>query len=460
MTDWTLLTEEKLKSKIKDEYFKKFGYYGDKIDFCITLELKRLDTVVDLLWAEAKKGTNACLYESFVQLILTIGQGRYHYQQTPSFLGAFDAEKFAVLPYACVQDVFYQSNIDWRVTPSNHQTDQFQALLARLRPVLEKESTIYHYDSHSEELKAFISENLILNENNKYEIDKNNFVSVYFKWLDVVKDTITIDWDLAKKAGILDADFYLADLLSENNMTMADKLNAVLEGNCYCFNRALTPIGSKAKEEAGFKDKQKAHGEFWRIYKRPPRKEFWDDIINRRDLLVSQDIRERKGSFFTPQIWVNKSQEYIARALGEDWQSEYYIWDCAGGTGNLLAGLTNPRNIFISTLDKADVDVIKERIQNGAKIFENHVFQFDFLNDDFDKAPPPLRDILKDEEKRRKLVIYINPPYAEAASASTVSGTGKNKDGVALGSKIYEKYKDMLGGGWKRAFCPVFHAYI
>jgi len=75
-------------------------------------------------------------------------------------------------------------------------------------------------------------------------------------------------------------------------------------------------------------------------YERPPLEEYWDYIINRRDLLVPQDIRERKGSFFTPRQWVELSQKYIGDALGDDWQDEYVIWDCAAGTGNLLAGLT------------------------------------------------------------------------------------------------------------------------
>ena len=54
-------------------------------------------------------------------------------------------------------------------------------------------------------------------------------------------------------------------------------------------------------------------------YKRPPSETYWDYIIGRRDLLVPQDIRERKGSFFTPQVWVQKSQEYLAKSFGENW---------------------------------------------------------------------------------------------------------------------------------------------
>ena len=131
---------------------------------------------------------------------------------------------------------------------------------------------------------------------------------------------------------------------------------------------------------------------------------------------------ELTGAFFTPQIWVELSQKYLTNTLGEDWQDEYYIWDCAAGTGNLLAGLTNKYNIFASTLDKQDVDVMHSRIEtmnqnsisgHGSNLLQDHVFQFDFLNDSFDKLPKPLFDIINDAEKRKKLVIYINPPYAE-----------------------------------------------
>ncbi len=197
---------------------------------------------------------------------------------------------------------------------------------------------------------------------------------------------------------------------------------------------------------------------FWNIYERPPKREFWDYIIERRDLLVSNDIRERKGAFFTPKIWVEKSQEYLAKILGQDYQDEYIIWDCAGGTGNLLSGLINKANLYLSTLDKSDVSIVKERIKNGAKLLENHVFQFDFLNDDFfsDKTPKSLQEILKDKEKRKKLIIYINPPYAEAGNKSKMSGTGEHKAKVARDNLICEKYKNELGKANNEVFAQFF----
>jgi len=132
--------------------------------------------------------------------------------------------------------------------------------------------------------------------------------------------------------------------------------------------------------------------------------------------------------------------------LGEDWQDEYYVWDCAAGTGNLLAGLTNKYNVWASTLDQADVDVMKDRIRYGTNLLEDHVFQFDFLNDEFTKLPKGLQDIIRVENKRKKLVIYINPPYAEAG------GTVKRwaKVGVSNETRVHEKYASLTGTFAKR----------
>lgn len=459
------LSEEPLKSKIKDLYFSKFSYVGTKIDFCITQNLGLLGEV-NLLWAEAKAG-HSDIKKSFVQLVLTIGKHKFHTEQTPNLLCAFDAEKMAFLRFSSLQEIFYQNDIDFSITPSNHKNEQFLKLLNQLDPILNT-AQIFYYQKNDEELKNFIKENLTTEHISKFKIDKNNFVSIYYKWTRMVKDSISIDWDLAKKAGIIDADFYLADLLSKDNETLSQNLFAILKKDYYEFNKTKSDLGSIINERTSFKDNQKAHREFWSLYERPPREEFWDYIIKRRDLLVDQDVRERKGAFFTPRIWVDKACQYLSKTLGENYEEEYYIWDLAGGTGNLLANFTNKKNIFCSTLDKADVDVIHERIKKGANLYENHIFQFDFLNDEFfdrvddkgkiiqkSKLPFNLQEILKDKNKRKKLIIFINPPYAEASTTATRSKTGKNKTGVA-NSMIYDKYSDKIGGAAKELFLQFF----
>lgn len=456
------IREEELKNKVARDYFYSFDNTQiiEEIDFSIApkKEADKKDTEY-FLWAEAKKGNKNDIYESFVQLILTIGKKRvFDKHLPPPFLGAFDAEKIAFIQYYKVLDVFNQNDFNWNVTPSDHESKEFKQLYNLVENTLKNESYIYKFDDDESELKEFIRANFIAGKNSlsKVQIDKNNFVNIYSKWLNAVKESISVDWDRAKSFGIIDADFYLADLLSENNLTLKEKLYVILKTDHYELDRKIDDMGLASSKEAYFYDKQKAHNEFWKRYQRPPKSEYWDYIIERRDLLVPQDIRERKGSFFTPQIWVEKSQEYIAEVLGENWQEEYYIWDCAAGTGNLLAGLTNKYNIWASTLDKADVEIMKERVKNGANLLENHIFQFDFLNDEFDKLPEDLRRIVEDEESRKKLVIYINPPYAESGNKKKMSAKGEHKDKITTENTTYFKYKETLSKATNELFAHFF----
>lgn len=388
-----------------------------------------------------------------MQLILTIGKARtFDKFLPPPMLGAFDGEKVAFIPYSEVHEVFYQNDFNWNVTPSDHSTKEFKQVHGRVKDAIDSGALLFHFEKDDSELKKFIKTNFVLGKQKvtKTRIDKNNFMVIYNKWLQAVKPTIAVNWDIAKKAGIIDGDFYLADLLSSENKTIKDKLFVVLKHDHYELDREVDATGMFSHKTAQFIDKQTAHKQFWNRYERPPKEEYWDYIIGRRDLLVPQDVRERKGSFFTPQIWVELSQKYLADTLGENWQDEYTIWDCAAGTGNLLNGLTNKYNIWASTLDQQDVDVMRDRIKNGANLLESHVFQFDFLNDDFSKLPAPLREIIDDTEKRRKLVIYINPPYAEASDKKTFDGRD-GKKGVEQ-SLTNKRYATILGQGNAEVF--------
>jgi len=452
------IRELELKNKVAQDYFWLFDttkIIGD-VDFCVALHQnqKELYEQESLLWAEVKKGI-ADINKSLVQLILTIGKARtFDKYLPPVMLGALDAEKIAFVPYNDIQDIFYTNDFNWNIAPSNHETKEFKMVLDKVKNILDKNTLQFYFSKDDTELNQFIKSNFVVNKLGitKTKIDKNNFIVIYNKWLQTVKPTIAVNWELAKKKEVIDGDFYLADLLSNENITLKEKLFVVLKATKYELNRHQDEYGAFTSSSVEFNDNQRAHTRFWNKYERPPKEEYWDYIVERRDLLVPQDVRERKGSFFTPQIWVELSQKYLADVLGVDWQEEYYIWDCAAGTGNLLTGLTNKYNIWASTLDKQDVEVMKDRIKNGANLLEDHVFQFDFLNDDFSKLPQPLQNIINDSKKRKKLVVYINPPYAEATTARTVTGTGENKSGVSTKNKINEYFNAKIGNASNEIF--------
>lgn len=445
------IREEELKNKVAQDYFGKYDCTRiiGNVDFCVSISQseKELFEQESLLWAEAKKGSSD-IYKSIVQLILTIGKARtFDKFLPPAMLGAFDGEKIAFIPYNDIHEVFYLNDFNWNVTPSDHNTKEFNLIHEKVKTVINSKALLFNFLKDNRELKNFIKKNFIVGKFGltKIKIDKNNFMVIYNKWLQSVKLSIAVDWDIAKKNGIIDGDFYLADLLSQENNTLKEKLFVLLKQDHYELDRKFDEAGLFSSKRTDFTDNQVAHTQFWNKYDRPPKEIYWDYIVERRDLLVPQDVRERKGSFFTPQIWVELSQKYLTDLLGEDWQDEYYVWDCAAGTGNLLNGLTNKYNIWASTLDTQDVKVMRDRIKNGANLLDDHVFQFDFLNDDFSKLPKPLQDIINDPEKRKKLVIYINPPYAEAASTATITGHKENKKNVAVLKGTYKKYFSQIG---------------
>jgi len=447
------IREEELKNKVGADWFKQFDTTEiiGNIDFTVFPKQHSLSFgegwggATPLLWAEAKTG-NFDIPTMFVQLILTIGKARtFDKTLPPAFLGAFDFKKMAFVPYINVQDIFYLNDFNWNVTPSNHETKEFKLIKERIEATLKSNTYVYDFVNDEKDLITFIKNNVAKATTvSKIKIDKNNFIPIYLRWLEILKPNIDVNWDDLKKANIFDNDFYLADLFVDDrdtqniddDLTIRDNLFVIFQREGYKI--AKENIKQMFDATINLKNKE-TYLQFWKRYKRPPIKEFQDYIIERRDLLVQQDIRERKGAFFTPRKWVELSQKYITDYLGENWQDDYYIWDCAAGTGNLLAGLTNKYHIYASTLDQADINVMHERIDHGANLLKNHVFQFDFLNDDFTKLPQSLQDIINDDEKRKKLVIYINPPYAEVSSVGT-----KGKAGVNL-SKTHTKYNNILG---------------
>ena len=465
--------EDETKNILKRDYFADYDWTKviGKIDLAV-YSLPGLGVLqTPFLWAETKPGKNWDIYESFVQLILTIGKARiYEQEMPPYFLGAADAEKIAFVEYNKVMHIFTKTDFNWNVTPSDHKSKEFIELYKLLKDDLSNDVVLFKYAFDDKLIRSFIRKNFKEGRTGvrKQEVGKNNFTFVYYDWVKTVKDTIAVDWQLMQKAGVLDCDFFLADLMSKDGMTIKDKLKVVLEKTKYkvLVKVDVGGIFGDAYQEFQFKDGQKAYNQFWNRYERPPKTIYQRHILERRDLLVPQDIREIKGSYYTPERWVRLSQEYLAKALGEDWQEEYYVWDCAAGSGNLLRGLTNKYNIYASTLDDSDVKVMHDAIDGGRlNLIKSNVFQFDFLNDGYvtdtgnivgdmansEKIPESLRNIIADPEKRKKLVLLNNFPYAETATKRTNQEDRKNKRGVSF-TKVQSRYGGDIGIATKQLF--------
>jgi hypothetical protein len=456
MADYSAVKkEEQLKSLVRDDFFMQFGYEPDidNIDFVISAKSERgaslfndgAGTSAHYLWAEAKKGI-CDIYDMYTQLILTCrktyADGVY---LAPPWLGCFDQTRLSFVPFNDVLPVFSLIDFNWNTTPHDHTSLDFKKARRAVEKLIGAKVFIFNFSSDERDIRQFIQQNFIVGANAavKSPITEANFVQIFYKWVKEVRPTINMtneEWAEYKKADILECDFFRADIMSDNgnSITISDKLKIILEQDTYKL-KDKTKFDRLLYIDIDFSDEGGAYRRFWNRYERPPAEIYHKFIIDRRDLLVPENIRERKGTFFTPRIWADTSKAYLEAAFGTNWQDEYYIWDCAAGSGNLLAGLKNPYNVFASDIDQANVETIKTMamIDENLKLLDSHIFQFDFLNDilteedyawkkgqaeehGFDapiwKIPPALRDIIGDSEKRKKLIVYINPPYAEASS--------------------------------------------
>ena len=206
------IREKAIENKLRKDYFQAYNaeeVLGD-IDFAVAVPVDgpQFFEPEYLLWAEAKKSNHHDIYESFVQLILTIGKARTFDKHLPAaFRGALDAEKIAFIQYNSVLDIFYQNDFNWNVTPSNHETKEFKQIFDAVKGTLDKELLLYYFDKDDKDLHLFIKKNFIVGKSkvSKVRINKNNFTAVYQKWLEEVKPTIAnVNWETAKKKGIIE----------------------------------------------------------------------------------------------------------------------------------------------------------------------------------------------------------------------------------------------------------------
>jgi len=145
------IPEEELKNKVAQDYFSEYDCTKiiGKVDFCIQPKKNRNQTELfkeqSLLWAEAKANKRDSI-EMFAQLILTIGKARtFNLHLPPAFLGVFDAEKIAFVPYEKVSDLFYKNDFNWNVAPSNHTTKEFAEIKTLINDTLEHEKYLYYF---------------------------------------------------------------------------------------------------------------------------------------------------------------------------------------------------------------------------------------------------------------------------------------------------------------------------
>ena len=399
MSLYTALQKVRTEEDVKDAYIRALGIKG------YTKGL--IDIQSDEIWFEAKHTGKESSYAMFTQLLHYVQVALNKGETVPPFLAVIDTEKAALMKSADVLPFLAKKTIKWGKSASKYSQEALAEISAHIGAHFVSFKILSHEDEFISTVKAAIKSGDII----RTPITPDNLKQVFDKWVVMVGREIT---------GVAEEDYallFFADIMHDGTTSTHDNLTAALMhyngAPVFTLNGKIYELGSK-----------EGYRQFWAIYHKPPKAEYRNYLLERRDSLIPLDERSFKGAYYTPLAVVDKAYDTLAATLGKNWQKDYIVWDMCCGVGNLEVKHSNPRNIYMSTLDEADVDVMKATKTCVAA----QRFQYDYLNDDIDdfgnidytltnKVPAGLRQAIAEG---KKILVLINPPYGE-----TGAGIGK-----------------------------------
>lgn len=401
MTLYEKLQNTHSEEDVKDVYIKALGLKS--------FSKNLIDIQTNEIWFEAKDGYKYSTYQMFTQLLHYVQQALDKGEAIPPFLCVIDTKKAAIMKTDDALPLISNKKqpIKWGKSASGYTQDALDVVSAYIGTYI----VSFKIETHEEEFINTIKNAIKTGDIIRTQITPDNLKQVFDKWVVMIGNEIN---NVAPEEYAL---LFFADIMSDGTVSTHANLPAELlhRGNAPVFmlNGKIYELGNR-----------EGYRQFWAIYHRPPKAEYRNYLLERRDSLIPIDERSFKGAYYTPLNVVDKAYDKLAETLGNNWQKNYIVWDMCCGVGNLEVKHSNPRNIYMSTLDAADVDVMKATKTCVASTR----FQYDYLNDDIDdfgnidysitnKIPQGLRDAIAEG---KKILVFINPPYGE-----TGSGIGK-----------------------------------
>ncbi len=412
MTLYAELKNVRSEEDVKDAYIKALG---------LTSYTKGLiDIQTEEIWFEAKDTGKNSSYAMFTQLLHYVQDALNKGERIPPFLAVIDTEKAAIMKSADVLPFLAKKTIRWGKSASKYTPEALEVVSAYIGTYF----VSFRLETHEEEFIATIKAAIQTGEIIRIQITPDNLKQVFDKWVTMIGTEIE---------GVSSEDYallFFADVMNDGTVSSYQEIPAQL---IFVKNKPAFLLDGKVCELGN----KEGYRRFWAIYHRPPQEEHRNYLLERRDSLIPLNERSFKGAYYTPLNVVDRAYDTLAEVLGKNWQKNYLVWDMCCGVGNLEVKHSNHRNLFMSTLDVADIDVMRATKTCVAATR----FQYDYLNDDItddgkidysltNKVPPALRDAI---HAGKKILVLINPPYAEATNAdNTAIGAGaKNKTGVA-----------------------------
>lgn len=415
-----VLRQAKTEEDVKDAYIKALGLKN--------VSKGLVDIQTPEIWFEAKESPTPPLI-MFAQLLVYVRAARKRGEAIPGFLCVIDREKAALMATAHALPLFDDDAIIW--PKSGSEADK--ALAAQIAPAIEGHFVLYPIDGYAADFVKAAKDVIRQGKIIRTPITPDNLRQVFDKWVMMVG----VELGIKRQADY--AILFFADIMHDGHEEAMQRPAGVRL--LFSGSQPVFILGNEQYELAS----DRGYRNFWNIYLRPPEKKHRQYLLQRRDALLPLDEKKFKGAFFTPLHIVNKAYDQLAATLGADWQQNYIVWDMCAGVGNLETSHSTMRNVYMSTLDQADVTIMRD----DPRFAGAEIFQYDYLNDDVtdfgeidysitDKVPMSLRQAIADakEEKdgAKPILVLMNPPYAEAMNVDNTKDLGTNarmKTGVA-----------------------------
>ncbi len=431
MTLYQQLQQAISEEDVKDAYIKALGLKGYSKNL--------IDIQTKEIWFEAKNNAKVSTYAMFTQLMHYVQEALNRGEPVPPFLAVIDTQKAAIMKSEDVLPFLAKKTIKWGKSASGYTQEALDEVSAHIGTHF----VSFKIETHEEEFISTIKNAIRSGDIIRTPITPDNLKQVFDKWVEMIGREIK---------GVAEEDYallFFADIMHDGTVSTHENLPAEL------LHKNGAPVFSLGGHiyELGNKE---GYRQFWAIYHKPPKAEYRDYLLERRDSLIPLDERSFKGAYYTPLAVVDKAYDKLAETLGKNWQKEYIVWDMCCGVGNLEVKHSNPRNIYMSTLDQADVDVMKATKTCVAA----QRFQYDYLNDDItedgridysltNKIPEGLRKAIAEG---KKILVLINPPYAEAANSDNISSSENAESKLGVSKTKVAKLMDRQGYAARELF--------
>ncbi|MDQ6952457.1 MAG: hypothetical protein Q9M15_02905 [Mariprofundaceae bacterium] len=407
MTLYDKLQHASSEEDVKDLYIQALGLKN--------YQKNLIDIQTKEVWFEAKDTGKHSTYAMFTQLLHYVQVALNTGEHVPPFLAVIDTEKAAIMRSEEVLPFLAKKTIKWGKSASNYTPAALDAVSA----FIGTHFVSYNIKNHEQEFISTLKAAIVSGKIVRTPITPDNLKQVFDKWVAMIGREID---------GVAQEDYALlfyADIMHDGTVSTHDNLPAEL---LHKNNKAVFALRGKIYALGS----SEGYTRFWNIYHKPPKSEYRDYLLERRDSLIPLDERSFKGAFYTPLTVVDKAYDTLSDTLGENWQKKYIVWDMCCGVGNLEVKHSNHRNIYMSTLDQEDIDVM----QATRTCVAAQRFQYDYLNDDItddgnidyslsNKMPAGLRQAIKDG---KKLLVLMNPPYAEATNNHNITLNDDNSE--------------------------------